>query len=238
MLIFVRRDLVAAAVKQNSAQLMARYEPYALKWNSTEALRLVAWVASKAGVLPTLRIEEIPDLQQDELTEQLLPLWGRKLGSDRSREGRSAEWVLAALSDFRGQIQARDIVRLIKIAAATSVGATAWTDRLLVPQAIRDAVAECSTEKIREISEENVQLKRIFEQLRLVPDESRSIPFTSEQVGLDAQDLLLLETNGVLVSYEREYFMPEIFRRGLDFRLPQGARPRVLALARQRQNDA
>jgi MinD-like ATPase involved in chromosome partitioning or flagellar assembly len=238
MLIFVRRDLVAAAVKQNSAQLMARYEPYALKWNSTEALRLVAWVASKAGVLPTLRIEEIPDLQQDELTEQLLPLWGRKLGSDRSREGRSAEWVLAALSDFRGQIQARDIVRLIKIAAATSVGATAWTDRLLVPQAIRDAVAECSTEKIREISEENVQLKRIFEQLRLVPDESRSIPFTSEQVGLDAQDLLLLETNGVLVSYEREYFMPEIFRRGLDFRLPQGARPRVLAVARQRQNDA
>jgi hypothetical protein len=199
---------------------------------------LIAWVGSKASILPTLNIEDIPELQQDELTEVLLPLWGRKLGSDRSREGRSAEWVLAALSDFRGQIQARDIVRLIKIAAAASVGRSVWTDRLLTPQAIRDAVAECSTEKIKEISEENIQLKRIFERLRQLPDESRSIPFTAEQVALDAQDLLLLETNGVLVLYEREYFMPEIFRRGLDFRLPLGARPRVLALARQRQNDA
>jgi hypothetical protein len=110
-----------------------------------------------------------------------------KFESDRSREGRSAEWVLAALSDFRGQIQARDIVRLIKIAAAASIGTTGWTDRLLAPQAIRDAVAECSTEKIKEISEENVQLKRIFERLKELPDESRSIPFTSEQVALDAQ---------------------------------------------------
>lgn len=238
MLLFIRRDLVSAAIRQNAGQLIARYEPYALKWNGTEALRLVGWIAAKAGVSMNAKRENLPELDQEDLIEALLPLWGRKLGNDQSREGRSAEWVVAALSDFRGQLQARDIVRLLKLAAAQSVNTTAWLDRVLTPQSIRESVTECSTEKIREISEENVPLKKVFESLQQLPYDKKAIPFSAEEVGLTASDVLLLEANGVVVSYEREFFMPEIYRRGLDFRLPQGARPRVLALARQRQGKA
>src|SRR5206468_1196311 len=91
--------------------------------------------------------------------------WGRKLGSDKSREARTAEWVIAALSDFRGQIQARDLVRFLRYAAERSVG-TPVSDRLLAPRAIRDAVRPCSEEKIREIEEELPDLKDIFQKLR------------------------------------------------------------------------
>ncbi len=234
MLVFVRRDIVTAAVRQNSAQLMARYEPYALKWDRDEALRLALWIAVRANILPNVRTEKIRDLSQEELVEQLIPLWGRKLGLDKSREGRSAEWVIAALSDFRGQIQARDVVRCLYISAQGSTGNSQWADRILVPSAIRDAVAECSVEKIKEIEQENQAVGRIFEKLRALDQQTRTIPFRAEEVHLDSQELLLLELNGVVVADGGAYYMPEIFRRGLDFRLPLGARPKVLALSRRR----
>ena len=47
-------------------------------------------------------------MEEEELKERLFPLWGRKLGYDESREARSADWVLNALSDYNNQIQARD----------------------------------------------------------------------------------------------------------------------------------
>ena len=46
-----------------------------------------------------------------------------------SREGRSAEWVIAALSDLKGQIQARDLVRLLSLAANNSMNDKRWNDR-------------------------------------------------------------------------------------------------------------
>jgi MinD-like ATPase involved in chromosome partitioning or flagellar assembly len=238
ILVFVRRDMVAAAVRQNSAQLLARYEPYALKWDRLEALRLVAWVGLKSGLFPTLTVDRIRQLNLDDLTEELVPLWGRKLGGDQSREGRSAEWVIAALSDFRGQIQARDIVRFLHLAAKRSAAVAPWTDRVLVPGAIRDAVADCSTEKIAEISQENPALGLVFDKLKALSPDAKSVPFGREDVGLAAEELQLLELNGIVVAEEGVYYMPEIFRRGLDFRLPLGKRPKVLALARRRQIGA
>ena len=235
VVIFVRRDMVLNAVRQNPAQLMSRYEPYALKWDKVEALRLVAWVGAKAGALPEIAGEEIRDLDEKDLTESLIPLWGKKLGSDKSREGRSSEWVIAALSDFRGQIQARDVVRFLHLAAKGSLGVPfQWPDRILAPAAIKNAVAECSQFKIDEISQENQALGGVFGKLRGLPERMKSIPFAREEVALTAEEVKLLEENGVLVAEEGKYYMPEVFRRGLGFVLPQGARPKVLALARRK----
>ena len=238
ILVFVRRDMVAAALRQNSAQLLARYEPYSLKWDRLEALRLVAWVGLKSAIFPELTVDQIRQFNLDKLTEELIPLWGRKLGGDKSREGRAAEWVIAALSDFRGQIQARDIVRFLHLAARRSATVTQWPDRVLVPGAIRDAVADCSTAKIGEISQENPALGQVFDKLKALSSDVKSVPFRREDVGLAAEELQLLELNGIVVAEEGVYYMPEIFRRGLDFRLPLGARPKVLALARRRQIGA
>jgi MinD-like ATPase involved in chromosome partitioning or flagellar assembly len=234
-LIFVRRDMVTFSVPQNAAQLLAKYDSYTLKWDSAEALRLVAWVVHQSKVL-TLPHTDLRRQTEEELIEHLFPLWARKLGSDRSREGRSAEWVIAALSDLRGQIQARDVVRFLAEAAKGSVGNTQWRDRILVPSAIREAIADCSSAKIKEISDENPALGKVLDKLRTSPQERKSIPFGRDDLDLNPDELRLLELNGVVVGEEDGYYMAEIFRHGLRFRLPRGARPKVLALARRRKN--
>jgi hypothetical protein len=79
ILIFIRRDIVIAAIRQNSAQMMALYEPYALKWNREEALRLVAWVTMQSGIPLLKSNEKLQDMGEEELTQALIPLWGKKL---------------------------------------------------------------------------------------------------------------------------------------------------------------
>jgi hypothetical protein len=233
ILVFVRRDMVLAAVPQNARQLMARYDPYALKWNREEALRLVAWAAAKAGLLPDLSLIEPQNQGEQKLVEDLTGLWGKKLGRDRSREGRSVEWVILALSDLRGQIQARDLMRLLHLAAARSVDDHDWPDRVLVPSAIREALRECSRKKIEEIEEEYPLLEQLFTRLRDLPAGTRHIPFTREDTNLSPEEIKILEDNGVLLREADDYYMPEIFRLGLEFSLKTGARPRVLTLARR-----
>ena len=233
LLVFVRQDMVLNAIKQNPAQLMARYEPFALKWNYEEALRLAVWISVEAGALPSLDINMLPEMGKAELVDALVPLWGRKLGSENSKEARSAEWVISALSDLKGQIQARDLVRFLKEAAISSVGDSYWKDRLLIPTAIRKSLGDCSKEKVSEIAMENPSLGEIFSQLKELSDDLRLIPFSAEQVGLDTAQLEILETNGVILREKGEYYMPEIFRLGLGFKLKAGARPRVLMLARR-----
>jgi cellulose biosynthesis protein BcsQ len=237
LLTFVRRDMLVGAVRQNSAQLMARYEPYALKWSSEEALRLVAWTATQAKI-PLPEIADLQDTQRPDLINALVPLWGRKLGNEKSNEARSAEWVIAALSDLKGQIQARDIIRLLNSASQSSISDTYWKDRVLAPTSIRSAVEKCSIEKVAEIRSENQDLNAIFQKLAQLPEESKRIPFTREKVGLlQIAELLTLEDNGVVLRDrdKEEYYMPEIFRTGLGFKLKTGARPRVLALSRRSQ---
>jgi hypothetical protein len=233
IIVFVRRDMVVGTVRQNAAQLMARYESYTLKWSREEVLRLVVWVALKAGVLTNLSVETLQDMEDRELIEALVPLWGRKLGSDRSREGRSAEWVIAALSDLRGQIQARDLIRFVRLAAESSVDDTRWPDRILVPSAMRSVLPECSRKKIEEIEMENAALKEVFTKLRNLPPGKRQIPFTREDINLPSDEIKTLEDNGVVLREGDEYYLPEIFRLGLGFERASGARPRILALARR-----
>jgi MinD-like ATPase involved in chromosome partitioning or flagellar assembly len=235
---FIRRDMVLAAISQNAAQMMARYDPYALKWSNEEALRLVAWVAQKANVISNLNIDKLQNSNEADLIQALIPLWGKKLGSERSKDAWSARYVIAALSDFRGQIQARDLVRLLYLAAKESVNDVRWKDRVLAPTAIRGALPESSKAKVDEIQVENTALKGIFAKLQGLDSDRKKIPFPREDIGLSLDEMKILEDNGVVIREKDEYFMPEIFRFGLDFTMKTGARPKVLSLARRvRQNS-
>jgi MinD-like ATPase involved in chromosome partitioning or flagellar assembly len=231
--VFVRRDMVLSAVRQNPAQLLAKYEPYALRWDADEALRLVAWICTKAGVLPESVLAAIEEADRRQLVETLSTLWGRKLGGPKSREALSADWVIFALSDLKGQIQARDLVRFLYEAAKGSVADTFWKDRILVPAAIKAAVERCSGKKIDEISQEDPRIGEIFRHLRSLPEPVQQIPFRADQVNLTLADLKTLEDNGAVQREGDEYYMPEIFRSGLQFKLKAGARPRVMTMARR-----
>ncbi|MUG98038.1 hypothetical protein F7734_39300 [Scytonema sp. UIC 10036] len=233
IIIFIRRDMVLAAVRQNAAQAIARYEPYALKWNREEALKLVAWVATLSNIPLNTNIERLQDMREEKLTQVLIPLWGKKLGSDTSKEAASARFVIAALSDFRGQIQSRDLVRLLHLAAQESVNDRRYSDRILIPAAIRAALPECSTKKIEEIEQENTALKDVFTKLRELFEEERKIPFTRDQLRLTVEEMKILEDNGVVIREKDDYYMPEIFRLGLGFSLTATGRPAVMSLARR-----
>ena len=234
LIIFVRQDMVINAVKQNHAQLMAKYGAYTLKWDSVEALRLVAWIAMESGVLESPKEKDIQEMEKGALVNLLTRVWGRKLGKEDSNEARSAEWVISVLSDLNGQIQARDIVRLLNKAADDSITDSYWKERILVPKAIRNSVGLCSDEKIKEISLENPSLGTILKKLKDETDEEKKrIPFTREDVNLDSVEIGTLENNGVILKEKEAFYMPEIFRQGLDFKLKRGARPRVLSLSRR-----
>ena len=231
VVVFIRADLAQDAIPQNYGQFARLYEGYALRWNEQEALRLAVWLTNEASLpLEKMFKKKAETMSAEEAKEALFQVWGKKLGPANSREARSAEWVIAALSDFRGQIQARDLVRFFGSAAADKRNASV-TDRVLAPRAIRDALLPCSSAKIEEIKQEIQPLKGIF--ARLQQATSRRIPFDAATSGLNVEEIHFLETVGILIEDRGEYFMPEIFRLGLGFQTAQGARPRVLSLARR-----
>lgn len=229
LVVFVRADLVRSAIRQNVDHFLAEHQPYRLAWDDTEVLRLAAWCSTRAGVLDFTF--EVRDAAQDPLAEGLEPLWGRQMGGARSKEARSAVWVLAALADFRQQIQARDVVTFLGAAARGSLDDTRWDDRLLVPAAMRNALAECSRQKIAQIGEEDATLQDIFARLSRLAQDARQQPFRPQDVGLTDDEVDYLTTTGVVLRDEGGLWMPEIFRLGLGFTNP--SRPRVLRLAQR-----
>ena len=228
LIVFVRQDMVTNAIKQNAAQLMAKYAPYALNWRDEEALRLVAWILRRIVENST---EDLQQMRESELIDELTPLWGRKLGHENSHEARAAEWVIAALSDLKGQIQARDLGRFLHLAAQRSEPNLQGLDRLLVPSEIRGVVAPCGEEKIKEIEIENPTLGGIFSKLKQLSEDNKQTPFVREQLSLSLEDVQMLEENGVILREAEEYYMSEIFRQGLDFKYKSGGRPNVIMLA-------
>lgn len=244
LVVFVRRDLVLNAIQQNTDQFLARHRAYELRWNRVEALRLAAWVCERVAVLRLAEGEDARTASAALLSRILTQVWGQKLGSDTSREARSEDWFLAALSDFNLQIQARDIVSFLAEATQNALDdertSARWIDRLLPPTAMRRALPACSKEKIRAISQENPPVGELFQRLRELPESVRKVPFTLESVGLSPGDARLLEANGVLFREEDQYWIPEIYRHGLDFGATGTGRPRVLAIAKliRRRNDS
>ena len=237
LIVFIRRDLVQAAIKQNHGQFLARYRDYELKWNPEEALRLALWVTQQSGALD-LADEVILQARDEDLRRPLTSVWGEKMGSPRSREARSDRWFLAALSDFNGQIQARDIVTFLAESAAGSVSDTRYSDRLLIPSAMRNALVTCSVKKIEAISEESPQVGRLLRTLKALEADKKRIPFSPDSVRLSSEELEILQSNGVVFREEDQYWIPEIFRHGLAFKAV--GRPKILAIAnlvRQRNFD-
>ena len=244
LLIFIRKDLVKSAIQQNFGQFEARYRSLELRWDREEALRLAAWlVHSAAGLSKYVRFEnskiEIENVSREAIEKALERLWGLKLGKPNSREAYTANWVISALSDFKGQLQARDLVRLIRCAAdnALAPGTPRYSDRLLPPTAIKNALDPCSKEKIEEIQQEITVLKKIFEKLRKTRLEDRQIPFDREALGLSTNDIENMSKLGIVTEYEGKYYMPEIIRRGLGFSLVSRGRLKVLTLLKQARNQ-
>jgi cellulose biosynthesis protein BcsQ len=237
LIVFVRKDMVNNAITQNRNQFINRYNPYELNWNKKEALRLVDWICekSKINISKDSSSDEL-NVTTGDLVESLYDLWGRKLGKDNSKEAKTAEWVLGALSDFNGLIQPRDLVRLIYIASKDSKSDTRWADRILVPKVIRESLRKCSSEKIDEISEENFQLKEIFDKIKSAEEKYRSIPFKRDDLDLTADEIALLNNSGMLILDNEVYWMPEIIRQGLNFSMKSGGRARVLRYSKNKLN--
>ncbi|GLV78459.1 KGGVGR-motif variant AAA ATPase [Streptomyces hygroscopicus] len=218
LVVFVRRDLVKRAVRQNSEQLLARYEPYALRWDKEEALRLALWVTAHADALPESMPEsEIAELPYDALVEALIPVWGWKMGTEKSKEARSHLWVPAALGDFRDQVQARDVVVFLAEAARQSISQAQWEDRVLVPSAMRKALLACSRIKISAIQDESQEIGDLLSRLQQVR-EPVTVPFWLEEVGLEVQEADFLVDSGVFArGNDGRYWVAEIYRHGLGY---------------------
>lgn len=226
---FVRRDLAQAAITQNFGQFEALYGKFSMVWTPTQALRLVAWLLDRAG-LRLIEPERIPVAPYGELRDGLVAFWGDRLGSKRSREALTDRWVIAALSDFQGRLQARDLVRLVRYAAKSVPD-----EPKLTPRSLRGALIMCSRAKIEELAVEIPELSPLFARFRAVPEEQRKIPFQAEDFSLSSEEVSFLETHGVVFRVKQgELYLPEIVRHGLGFRMERG-RARVLALYRAAQ---
>ncbi|MGF1427960.1 KGGVGR-motif variant AAA ATPase [Kitasatospora sp. LaBMicrA B282] len=223
LVVFVRQDLVRAAIRQNLGQFLDRYSPYELRWGTEDALRLSLWVATRANAVVTPE-RPIADMGYDEIVQALLPLWGAKLGTDNSREAWTERWVPAALADFNEQIQARDVVRFLREAANVSLGDERWPDRVLTPAAMRRALGACSRAKVEEINQENPRLGKLLRHMSTFSD-SVKMPFEAADVELTADDVEALEQWGALArDTDGRYRMPEIYRHELGFRTHGRAR--------------
>ncbi len=239
VLTFVRRDTVEAAVRQNLDQFRREYAPFALTWTEDDVLELAAWLVAQSRAIPTLWTDHFHKLSTSERATALEPLWGTKLGPDdlperRTREAYTATWIIAVLSDLRGRLVPRDLVRLLANAAnivPDKDELAIYSNRLLIPRALRTAVDSTSSAKVNETEEEIVELKPIFKKFKSQANEL-SVPLTEiviSKLGLDSEEVATLIRHGIIFGEKAPYEVPELFRRGLGLK-HSGARRSVVNL--------
>ena len=170
---------------------------------------------------------------QKVIDENLIRLWGLKLGKASSNEAYSSRWILAALSDFNGQLQARDIIRFLQYATVPNGKRAPYDDRILMPVEIKNAVATCSVEKMNEAKQEYAALKPIFEKLEQLSPEEKVLPLDPEHAKLNNDEEKIMVSEGYLKRDGEKFYLPEIARHALGFRYSKGARPKVLSLTLQ-----
>lgn len=228
IMVFARKDMAQEAVGVNFEQFQNQYAQYELKWTPKEALRLALWIAARAE--PALAEEiDIVKASREALEQKLERLWGKKLGKNESREAASARWIIGALSDFSGQLQARDIVRFLQSAAENSLaGKINYFDRYLMPAEIKHAIPECSKAKYAEIKTEMPAVHHILEKLEDMDEADKKLPIKLEKLVLTGEEIARLESQGYLMSSDKKFYLPEIIRFALGFRYEKGARPKVL----------
>ena len=78
---------------------MRNYIRNILYQNSHTFLRLVFWICSRAEVIGAEQIS-IDSLSKENFIDRLEKLWGKRLGTDNSKEAYTASWVFAALTDL------------------------------------------------------------------------------------------------------------------------------------------
>ena len=229
LMIFLRKDMARDSLTINYEQFYSLYRAVELQWSNTEALRLAAWLTSQA--VPDFYLGNIPiETASGEVIEEMLNrLWGVKLGKPTSNEANSSRWILAALSDFNGQLQARDIIRFLE-KATDHVGKAVYDDRYLMPTEIRKAVSECSNDKIGEIRDEIKALAPIFDKLEHASEEKKVLPFAADTFNLTQAEEKIMKQEGYLKIDNDRYYLPEIIRHALKFKYEKGARPKVLSL--------
>ncbi|MGI4811804.1 MAG: KGGVGR-motif variant AAA ATPase [Janthinobacterium lividum] len=236
-IIFIREDLARYALINNFKQFEDRYLAYSLRWNWAEASSLALWIAQRAESLPVeLEPQELLSLNEEARSQALADLWGWKMGPNTSREARSLEWTMSSLSDFNRRIKARDLVRFLAESARNSTPDDAYyDDRLLSPRAMREAIGPCSVERVSETAEENADLERIFQKVQSLTGNERELPwsYSRAQSLIGPDDARVLEDNGVLFRSGDEFFLPELYRSGLNLRYYGGARRKVVTLMRQ-----
>lgn len=230
IIIFLRRDMAQASISVNFKQFEQTYKQAELKWSSSEAQRLAVWLVSQAVDNFYHGPKGVDSASQDVIDENLTRLWGVKLGKPSSNEAYSSRWILAALSDFNGQLQARDIIRFLRYATAPNNRRPPYNDRYLMPTDIRTAVSTCSTEKMKEVKQEYTALKPIFEKLEQLPSEEKSLPLDPGHTQLSSEEEKSMILEGYLKRDGDKYYLPEIIRHALGFRYSKGARPKVLSL--------
>lgn len=246
VLVFARRDTVESAIKQNLDQFRREFAPFALSWSESDVLELAAWLGAQSIAMPELWTDTFAGMPDEEKKEKLEGLWGKKLGPDdepgmRTKEAYTATWIVAVLSDLRGRLVPRDLVRLVATAAAnraTEEERSRFPTRLLVPRSIRSAVEPTSESKVSETKEEIPELAPILAKFENKAVEI-SAPLTQEsldQLSLSEEDVRALIRHGIVFGDRAPFEVPELFRRGLGLK-HAGARRSVVNLylrARQR----
>lgn len=224
MIIFLRKDIAELSIDINKEQFKNQYQQYELNWSQKDAL-LLAWkFASRAAKMSGLKDFGDADtllysISQKALEEKLTKVWGRKMGPDSSKTAGTVRWVLASLSDFNGQLQARDIVRFLEVAVKENRGSlTQYQDRFMTPEDMKESVIECSEAKLGEVEQEIYQLKKSFQILRDVEQKDKQIPLSNQVLEkLDNEDRKTLERYGYLKEADGEYYIPESIRYALGY---------------------
>lgn len=230
LIVFLRSDMAQNAITVNYEQFKQAFSYAELKWSSNEALKLAVWVVSHAVEDFYQESISIENASQEVIEKYLEKLWGLKLGKNNSNEAYASNWILAALSDFNGQLQARDIIRFLKYASKSNGKKPSYVDRILMPSEIRNALPNCSKDKISEIKAEYKDLAPIFEKLENLSESKKKLPMNAEEGLLTAKEEKLMLQAGYLIRDGEKLYLPEIIRHALGFRYEKGARPRVLSL--------
>jgi hypothetical protein len=242
LIIFLRRDFLRHTILQNQGQFDNLYKAYDLSWDFESFLRLVYWICAQSKIIDAVDNHKVK-LNSKELSQFLEHLWGKKLGRDNSREALTVNWVYAALTDLNGQLQARDIVRLLLHSANyalrnKTVFETWKKTRLLPPPAVRSSVEPCSIAKVKEAKIEYPAFKEWAENIDQRGSNELKIPFDPEQLDMKPKTIEMLKDIGVIYEDKQKnettrFYIPEIFRAGLGFTYAGGARQRVLFFKRK-----
>ena len=229
IIVFIRYDLARESIYQNFGQFEAKHRSFALKWSKEDALRLVLWVLKQAG-WPGLATEDTKEFTQapyDKLKAILQPFWHEKMGGKR-KEAFTDRWVIAVLSDLKARFQARDIIRFLS--KATEQSATFP----LTATAMRKAIQFCAQRKVEELEQEITGLKKIFDNLRELPENQKITPIEESKLDLSNDEKTFLDNQGILIKDDKDnkLYMPEIIWKGLGFRSSRPGRIGTLRLQR------